>query len=87
MCPRFYEKHAGVIILSNNIISSNFGKYVILNILENGCRVEVVPYFILIHEMDSGLSKNGYLHVRWESNEVGAETKAGTLTGSNADGG
>jgi hypothetical protein len=50
-------------------------------------KIKIVPHFILIHEMNTGLSKNGYLHVRWESNEVGAETKAGTLTGSNADGG
>jgi hypothetical protein len=49
--------------------------------------MRVIPYFILIHELDSGLFKNGYLQTCGETNEVGAETEAGTLTGSDADGG
>lgn len=49
--------------------------------------VGVIPYFILIHEWIRVYSKNGYLHTCWEADEVSAETEAGTLTGSDADGG
>lgn len=47
----------------------------------------VVPYFILIHEMDSDLFINGYLQTRWKSNEVGSQSEACALTCSNTDGG
>ena len=37
--------------------------------------------------MDSGLFKNGYLQTCWKANEVGSESKSGSLTCSNTDGG
>jgi len=49
--------------------------------------VGVIPCFILIRETDSSLFKNGYLQAGREADEVGAETEAGTLTGSHANGG
>ncbi len=47
----------------------------------------VVPYFILIHEMDSGLFKNRYLHTCGEAHQICAEAEACALSCSNTDGG
>ena len=62
-----------------------FGKYVIFKdfrkISYGGGHVE----FKLIQEMDSGLFRNGYLHARWEADQIGAQSEAGALSGCDTD--
>ena len=44
-----------------------------------------MTHFDLIHEMDSGLFKNGYLQTCGEANEICAQSEAGALSCSNTD--